>query len=460
MSTNFKHQYLKEDKARRERWTYLTEGIENDYTRWTVEVMLDNEALLAKRPQTLLGDATTSSDIATFTKFALPLIRRIYPQSFIYDLISVQPMNGPTGKAFYLNALYGTAKSGTAVASETIAAADGSTTDFEYATVNTPIGFGSVVVSYTVGSTAYTASDSTTNGVISGTGCSGTVNYNTGKIALSFDTAPDNSTNITVAYSYNKVAVGDRNDQLFAQNYSDDTETNSPNQEMNISITSVDISTTEKALKTVIDMEAVQDMYSQFGLRAENELATVVANQIRREIEIEIAYALLNGASAGNVNWSATVPSTAPWTSLNPKEWAETMIDAMIDADTFVWNKRWASTNWAVMSGANAARLEKLDSFKADVDSQKANLGLTRAGVLRGRWTVYKAAAFPDNKILVGYKGDSFLDSGFVHCPYIPLYKTPLFVDPDTLQQKQATMSRYGNKVLEGDCYATVTISY
>jgi len=455
----FRHQYLKEDRARRERWAYLTEGIEDDYKRWTIEVMMDNEASLVDKPRTLF-DTTASSDIATFTKFALPLIRRIYPQSFIYDLVSVQPMNGPTGKAFYLNALYGTAKSGTAVTSETIAAADGSTTEFEYATAHTPIGLGSVTVSYTISSSSETATDASTNGVISGTHCSGTVNYHTGKIELTFTTAPDNSTNITVAYSYDKVGVGDRNDELMAMNYSDDSEANSPNQEMNLSITSVDITTSEKALKTVINMEAVQDMYSQFGLRAENELARIVADQIRREIEIEIAYALLSGATAGNVSWTATTPSSAPWNALNPHEYAETLIDAMIDADTYVWNKRWNSTNWAIMSGANVARLEKLDAFKADVDSTKASVGITRAGVLRSRWTVYKAAAFPDNKILVGYKGDSALDAGFVHCPYIPLYKTPLFIDPDTLQQKQATMSRYGNKVLEGDCYATVTISY
>ncbi|HHD73245.1 MAG TPA: hypothetical protein ENL02_05030, partial [Epsilonproteobacteria bacterium] len=384
MKDKFAHAYLKEDKARRERWAYLTEGIEDNHIRWTLEVMLDNEANAANRPQTMFSDTTTTTNIATFTKFALPLIRRIYPASYIYNLISVQPLTGPTGKAFYLDAQYGTAKAGTGVTSEVVAAADGSTTEFEYTVAHLPVGFGSVTVTATVSSAAVTATDSATNGVLAGD-FDGTINYNTGKVTLSFGTAPDSSTNITIDYTYDKVAVGDRADQLFAHNYSDDTPANSPAQEMNVTISGVDITTTEKALKTIIQMEAVQDMYSQFGLRAENELATIVANQIRREIEIEIAYALLNGASAGNVNWSATVPSSAPWTSLNPKDWAETMVDAMIDADTFVWNKRWTSTNWAIMSGAAVARLEKLDSFKADVDSQKANLGLTRAGVLRSR---------------------------------------------------------------------------
>ena len=458
MKDSFKHAYLKEDKARRERWAYLTEGIEDSHIRWTLEVMLDNEINASRRPQTMFTDATTVANIATFTKFALPLIRRIYPASYIYNLISVQPLNGPTGKAFYLDANYGTAEAGTVITTEVIAAADSSTTEFEYTVAHLPVGFGSVTVDATDGTGAVTATDGTTNGIIAGD-FDGTINYNTGKVTLSFGTAPTTG-NITIDYTYDKVAVADRADQLFAHNYSNDTPANSPNQEMNVTISGVNITTTEKALKTVIQMEAVQDMYSQFGLRAENELATIVASQIRREIEIEIAYALLAGASAGNVNWSASVPGSAPWTTLNPKDWAETMVDAMIDADTFVWNKRWSSTNWAVMSGAAVARLEKLDSFKGDVGEQKANLGLTRAGVLRSRWTVYKAAAFPDNKILVGYKGDSFLESGFVHCPYIPLYKTPLFVDPDSLEQKQAAMSRYGNKVLEGDCYATVTIQY
>ena len=457
---DFRHDYLAEDKARKNRWAYLTEGIDDDYKRWTVETMMDNEAAYGNRPSTMFADATASTAIAAFSKFALPLIRRVYPKSFIYDLVSVQPMSAPTGKAFYLNALYGTTKAGTAVAAEAVATGDGTTKDYEYATAHTPVGFGSITVDYVIGAAALTATDAVTNGVITSATCNGTINYNTGKVELSFTTAPDNASAITIDYHYDKVAIGDQNDELLAQNYSDDTEANSPNQEMNLSITSANITAVEKALKTTINMEAVQDMYSQHGLRAENELAQIVADQIRREIEIEIAYALLSGATAGNVNWSATAPAAAPWTALNPKEWAATMVDAMVDADTYVWNKRYASTNWAVMSGASVARLEKLDMFKADVDANQANLGLTRAGVLRSRWTVYKAAAFPDNKVLVGYKGDSFLESGFAHSPYIPLYKTPLFIDPDTLQQKQATMSRYANTMLEGDCYATVTISY
>ncbi len=86
----------------------------------------------------------------------------------------------------------------------TIGTGDGTTTTFT-AVLTKVVKKGSVNVSYTVGGTAYTVQDNG-NGNISDTIVSGTINYETGEISLTFNTAPDNGTNIDATYeSYSKV---------------------------------------------------------------------------------------------------------------------------------------------------------------------------------------------------------------------------------------------------------------
>ena len=83
---------------------------------------------------------------------------------------------------------------------ETIATGDGATTSFTYTVTDPPISRQSVVVTYTIGGTTYTATDTGT-GIINGTNLSGVVDYLSGTISLTFSVAPDNGTNIDIAYT-------------------------------------------------------------------------------------------------------------------------------------------------------------------------------------------------------------------------------------------------------------------
>jgi hypothetical protein len=84
---------------------------------------------------------------------------------------------------------------------ETIGAGDGSTTSFSATLSNVPVEKGSISISYTINGTSYTAVDDG-RGNISGVHVtSGTVDYATGSISLTFDTATDNGTNIDCNYA-------------------------------------------------------------------------------------------------------------------------------------------------------------------------------------------------------------------------------------------------------------------
>jgi len=59
----------------------------------------------------------------------------------------------------------------------------------------------SLTITSTISASPVTITDDG-NGVLAGTGVTGTINYGTGAYALTFTTAPDNSTNITAVYNY------------------------------------------------------------------------------------------------------------------------------------------------------------------------------------------------------------------------------------------------------------------
>ena len=61
----------------------------------------------------------------------------------------------------------------------------------------------------------------------------------------------------------------------------------------------------------------------------------------------------------------------------------------------------------------------------SDASEVEYSMGLEKAGQLSNRYTVYKDPYFPADRMLLGYKGGSFLESGFVYAPYVPLLVTP-----------------------------------
>ena len=101
-------------------------------------------------------------------------------------------------------------------------------------------------------------------------------------------------------------------------------------------------------------------------------------------------------------------------------------------------------------------------SLKIDGDGQVGapfTLGAAPVGTLSNRFTVYKDPYFPRNKILVGYKGGSYLETGYVYAPYVPLIVTPTIFNPDDFTPRKGVMTRYGKKMVRNDFYGTVTVT-
>ena len=85
-------------------------------------------------------------------------------------------------------------------------------------------------------------------------------------------------------------------------------------------------------------------------------------------------------------------------------------------------------------------------------------MGTTVLGTLTNRFTVYKDPYFPMDKVLVGYKGSGFLDSGFVYAPYVPLQVTPTIFGIEDFVPRKGVMTRYAKKMVRPDMYGLVVV--
>ena len=87
----------------------LLEGIETSTEKNNMAMLLENQAkqLVNEANQTGTGATFSGGNSEAWTGVALPLVRRVFGEIVAKDLVSVQPMNLPSGLIFYLDFQYG-----------------------------------------------------------------------------------------------------------------------------------------------------------------------------------------------------------------------------------------------------------------------------------------------------------------------------------------------------------------
>ena len=66
---------------------------------------------------------------------------------------------------------------------------------------------------------------------------------------------------------------------------------------------------------------------------------------------------------------------------------------------------------------------------------------------------------YKQNTILMGFRGNNFLETGAVYAPYIPLVQTPLVYDPINFTPRRGVLTRYAKKVVRPEFYGKIYVS-
>jgi hypothetical protein len=245
--------------------------------------------------------------------------------------------------------------------------------------------------------------------------------------------------------------------------------------EIDIKVDSIAITAQTKKLKAKWTPELGQDLNAYHNLDAEVELTSILSEQIALEIDREILADLVNGATAGTFYWSRSpglfvdrvngtelgATSAAPDFTGTVSEWYETLIETINDVSAQIHRKTLrGGANFVVCSPEVANILEFTSGFRANVtaDADKGDIGAVKTGSLSRKFDVLVDPYFPRMAVLVGRRGSSFLESGYVYAPYVPLQVTPTIFGVEDFVPRKGVMTRYAKKMVRPDMYGLVIV--
>ena len=463
------------------KWGELLEGIQDPYTRGVTAMLMENESMWLQN----LEEETKTINVGSFTKFIFPVLRRVFPNLIANEIVSVQPMTAPIGAVFFFDYKYGSNKGATQagavfprdfdrdyssefVRDEQLATGDGAAFGGAGAAMaavlawtpsrplNADLGF-SVVINDVDGTGAIiqTASDDGTGG-FTGDVAAGTINYASGAItAFKFTAAVASGNKVLARYFY-------------------DGELNTKIPQVNLDITKQPIEAIPRRLKALWSSEAAEDLRAFHGLDAETELVSGIAQEIALEIDREIINDLFTNSLGTTETFSLTPPA-----GISEIDHLRGIITKISIVSNLIHKKTLrAPANFLVTSPLISARLTQLTTHgdfrplwvsggaspygPADMPrplTQHGQFGIYKVGTLMNKWVVYEDPFFDDAQMLIGLKGASFLDAGFVWAPYIPLQVTPTFLDPADFSFRKGLRTRYGKKILRPEYYGRLTVT-
>lgn len=250
--------------------------------------------------------------------------------------------------------------------------------------------------------------------------------------------------------------------------------------EVNLELRSEPIVAKTRKLKAVWTPELAQDLNAYHSVDAEAELTALLSEYVSMEIDLEILDMLINNAP--NINkerWSAKLNREIIKTGANSYQ--------IVDQTTagtggFYTKSSWYQTlgnkiqkvsnkihqltlrggaNFMVVGPDVATILESIPGFvvNTDGDSAKFAMGVSRVGNFANRFQVYKNPYMQENIILLGFRGNNFLETGAVYSPYIPLIQTPLVYDPVNFTPRRGVMTRYAKKIVRPEFYGLIYVS-
>jgi hypothetical protein len=242
--------------------------------------------------------------------------------------------------------------------------------------------------------------------------------------------------------------------------------------ELDIEFRSETIVAETKKLKAQWTMEFASDISAYQGIDAELELTSTMTTIISSEIDMELLEMLYAGSRTTDY-WSARigfvyngsngfvsgVPSAGTSAAYVQSTWFSTLGTKIQKVSNKIHQKTMrGDANWIVVSPNVATILESIPGYITDTDGSKRTfgMGVQRVGSFSNRWTVYKNPYLTTNRLLLGYRGSSFLDTGAAYCPYIPLMTTPVVLDPKNFTPRKGVVTRYAKKLIRGEFFGSI----
>ena len=490
---------IAEEKRILERWEWITAKIEDYDTKLNTSIVLENsydsmiqmdqlnegwlEATILNEDEELNEAPTVSSAVGSnlIPKVMFPMIRRVFPALIANQLVSVQPIAGPTGVIYYILYTFSDSKGGI-------------TADDEYSALPQEAlpGYATYYSSEKIGpftGTILTSGNDTTidcgtevSGFLGTTAADFTVKridvfptnvpqlnrYTTSQFAKGSG-APSWAGNTNVYYD---VAAGDiylrdvadlsagvvdipwtaGTDVIAFVVYDQENSTDIP--EMEFSIGSQTVETWERKLKIRWTKESEQDMKSYHKIDVESELVKAASMEMNYEIDREVITFIGDSVIADLDfihDWTADSPSSGNNAQGNFLDRHRALAQKIYQASAKIAQyNRQGPASWAVVSPQVGALLNMLPDFKGEIAGGTFNV--FEAGKLGSGLKIFvdpNRFGASSNEILLGYKSSSSTyGAGVVYAPYTN-WMSNTVTHPDSFNSIRGFFSRYAIKLVQ-----------
>lgn len=231
-----------------------------------------------------------------------------------------------------------------------------------------------------------------------------------------------------------------------------DLEEDSRMAEVTFVLDQVTVSVETRKMRAMWTPELAQDVSAFHNIDAEAELTALLSEQMAAEIDREILRDLRRGAA-----WVARWDYNGLRNQINQyhgtqKDWNQTLVTKInqISAQIHKSTLR-GGASWIVVSPEVSAVFDDLEYFhvsNASPEQDKYNMGIEKIGTLSGRYIVFRDPYAPANTVLVGHKGTSILETGYIYAPYVPMQLTPVMYNPFDFTPIRGIMTRYAKKMV------------
>ena len=233
--------------------------------------------------------------------------------------------------------------------------------------------------------------------------------------------------------------------------------------EVSFKLDSVTVSVEERKLRATWSPELAQDVAAFHNIDAEAELTAILSEQIAAEIDREILRDLRKLApwqARFDVNgWRRMAGFSTNYTQ---KDWNQELITKVNQISAQIQKSTLrGGANWLVVSSEISALLNNLEYFHvtdASAESDTYNMGIERVGSLQGRYQVYVDPYAPSYSLIMGHKGKSLLDTGYIYAPYVPMQLTPTMYNPMNFAPVKGIMTRYAKKCVNNKFYGAIKV--
>ena len=490
-----------------EKWEPVLEGIGDDYTRKVTAQLLENQAksILSERMDeaagsTGMGGMTTVGSLGTFQKFAFPLVRRVYPELIANSIAAVQPMQGPVSQIFYLG--HTREKGG-----------DNSITQDVYSKFDLTYGPAGVSGDTALGQASHGTPAGLDGDAAAGgfdttsllTAAIGAPSATPGGKIAAF---PDTASILGYSVSAGEVLQGD--DIPDISFHIEQQAVVARTRKMK-ALWTMEAQQDLKAYHGLdLERELTGLLSKEIALEIDREIVEdirMIAYDVKSDADFWDRSTLSQGNpnSFGSTGGSTTYPAgTGPFDTsgftpagfhydfdnhggngatgamnANPAggsgnvwiiDFSASSVDFapqhmghvyanllallnLASQDIYKTTMR-GPGNWILTSPLIGAMLESAAKLEGGVAASDKPSNMTSQkvqykGKFAGKYDLYIDPLFPEDEILMGYKGSTSMDAGYVYAPYIPLQQLPTITDPQTFQPRKGILTRYGKAGVE-----------